>query len=44
MPEPHHSIFTGQMLFLMPNQQCQTLNAHEQKTEKAGQVKAGGRK
>ena len=20
---PHHSIFTGQMLFLMPNQQCQ---------------------
>ena len=32
------------MLFLMPNQQCQTLNAHEQKTEKAGQVKAGGRK
>jgi len=23
-PTPHHSIFTGQMLFLMPNQQCQS--------------------
>ena len=23
-PAPHHSIFTGQMLFLMPNQQCQS--------------------
>jgi len=22
MPTPHHSIFTGRMLFLMPNQQC----------------------
>jgi len=22
-PTPHHSIFTGRMLFLMPNQQCQ---------------------
>jgi len=21
---PHHSIFTGQMLFPMPNQQCQS--------------------
>ena len=24
VPTPHHSIFTGQMLFLMPNQQCQS--------------------
>jgi len=23
-PIPHHSIFTGRMLFLMPNQQCQS--------------------
>jgi len=23
-PSPHHSIFTGRMLFLMPNQQCQS--------------------
>ena len=23
-PTPHHSIFSGQMLFLMPNQQCQS--------------------
>ena len=23
-PAPHHSIFTGRMLFLMPNQQCQS--------------------
>ena len=22
-PTPHHSIFTGRMLFLTPNQQCQ---------------------
>jgi len=22
-PTPHHSIFTGRMLFLMPYQQCQ---------------------
>ena len=24
MPTPHHSIFTGRMLFLTPNQQCQS--------------------
>ena len=24
-PTPHHSIFTGQMLFLTPNQQCQSI-------------------
>ena len=23
-PAPHHSIFTGRMLFLTPNQQCQS--------------------
>ena len=23
-PTPHHTIFTGQMLFLTPNQQCQS--------------------
>jgi len=23
-PTPYHSIFTGQVLFLMPNQQCQS--------------------
>jgi len=23
-PEPHQSIFTGKMLFLMPNQQCES--------------------
>jgi len=23
-PTPHHSMFTGQMLFLTPNQQCQS--------------------
>jgi len=23
-PTPHHSAFTGRMLFLMPNQQCQS--------------------
>jgi len=26
-PTPHHSIFTGQMLFLTPNQQCQSTEA-----------------
>jgi len=24
MPVPQHSVFTGQMPFLLPNQQCQT--------------------
>jgi len=27
MPAPHHSIFTGRMLFLTPNQQCQSTEA-----------------
>ena len=27
-PTPHQSIFTGQMLFLMPNQQCQTIEGN----------------
>jgi len=33
MPAPHHSIFTGQMLFLTPNQQCQTQKASKHDTE-----------
>jgi len=24
MPAPHHSVFTGGMLFVMTNQQCQS--------------------
>ena len=28
-PTPHHSIFTGWMLFLMPNQQCQSTEGHK---------------
>jgi len=27
MPVPHHSVFTGQMPFLLPNQQCQTIES-----------------
>jgi len=27
-PTPHHSMFTGQMLFLTPNQQCQSTEGH----------------
>jgi len=28
-PAPHHSIFTGQMLFLMSNQKCQSTEDKE---------------
>ena len=28
-PTPHHSIFTGRMLFLTPNQQCRALKAKQ---------------
>jgi len=28
--KPHHSIFTGRMLFLAPNQQCQSTEAKTQ--------------
>ena len=28
-PTPHHSIFTGQMLFLTPNQQCQSTESNQ---------------
>jgi len=28
MPTPHHSIFTGQILFLTPKQQCQSTEAN----------------
>jgi len=30
-PTPHHSIFTGRMLFLTPNQQCQSSESTERK-------------
>jgi len=29
-PAPHHSIFTGQMLFLMSNQQCQSTEGQKE--------------
>jgi len=29
MPAPHHSIFTGRMFFLTPNQQCQCTDGSE---------------
>jgi len=28
MPAPHHSVFTGRMLFLPPNQQCQSTEGY----------------
>ena len=28
-PTPHQSIFTGRILFLMPNQQCQSIKGRE---------------
>ena len=34
MPAPHHSIFTGRMLFLTPNQKCQST---ESKIKQYGQ-------
>jgi len=38
-PTPRHSIFTGRMLFLMPNQQCQsTEGMHSQKIKVKGQL------
>jgi len=30
-PTPHHSIFTDRMLFLMPNQQCQSTEGNSAK-------------
>jgi len=29
-PTPHHSMFTGRMLFLTPNQQCQSAEGKAQ--------------
>ena len=29
-PKPHYSVFTGQMLFLTPNQQCQSTEGNKQ--------------
>ena len=38
-PTPRHSIFTGRMLFLMPNQQCQsTEGTHSQKIKVKSQL------
>jgi len=31
VPAPHHSVFTGRMLFLMLNQQCQNTEGSKQK-------------
>jgi len=33
-PAPHHSMFTGQMLFLTPNQQCESTEGTKDKTDK----------
>jgi len=33
-PAPHHSIITGQMLFLTPNQQCQSTGGNRDLPEK----------
>jgi len=33
MSAPHHSIFTGRMLFLTPSQQCQSTEGKGQKTK-----------
>jgi len=30
-PTPHHSIFTGRMLFLTPSQQCQSTEGKQDK-------------
>ena len=38
-PTPHHSIFTGRMLFLAPNQQCQSIKGtieRERERERVG--------
>jgi len=31
---PHHSIFTGEMLFLTPNQQCQSTEGDRNRSKK----------
>ena len=36
-PTPHHSIFTGQMLFLMPNQHCQSTEGMKMQEYRVGQ-------
>jgi len=40
-PTPHHSIFTGQMLFVMPNQQCQSTEEQEHYTKNWGESTKG---
>jgi len=32
-PAPHHSVFTGRMPFLLPNQQCQNTESRELKAD-----------
>jgi len=32
-PTPHQSIFTGRVIFLTPNQQCQNTEGKNHKTE-----------
>jgi len=38
-PTPHHSICTGQMLFLTPNQQCQSTEGMKKKRKKTQKEK-----
>jgi len=38
MPTPYHSIFTGRMLFLMPNQQCQSTEGTQPKSNDCGYI------
>jgi len=37
-PAPHHSFFAGRMLFLMPNQRCQSTEVHRQYIQKCKSV------
>ena len=39
MPAPHHSVFTGRMPFLPPNQQRQALKANETRVLESGFLK-----
>jgi len=38
-PTPHHSICTGGVLFLMPNQQCQSTEAGEREIKNKREIK-----
>ena len=44
-PTPHHSMFTGRMLFPMPNRQCQSTEGkqmHQIMTEMTASINADG--